>query len=324
MCGQEGQWKNDCATLSELIQKGVVHIKDDRKVYLGRTGDKMGNRQGYRNIAEAAMDQHKKIATSSTIMRIEDLWSCEANSIFATSAIADDFAEVDMPEKRKAVQPTAPQQRQAMDGAFKRVTRSQTVPPPVTEQWPANIPPAPQVQVPSPIPLPQRTYPFSTARPPVTFAPAAPELRIQDLTTKDVETQTQIARVPRERRAKVLTNWQLGAREKLRTRGPQGLIMMEIRSLMNPSVWNWLWDDKDAVVRYIGENESVSVYREGGEVFSADDALDTLCLHRKLPFGFLCGPTTYLVATMGVMKEAHYALVDTGSQVNIISGRVVA
>ena len=125
------------------------------------------------------MDQHKKIATSFTIMRTEDLGSCGANSIFATSAIGDDFAEVVMAEKRKAVQPAAPQKRQAMDGAFERVTRSQTVPLPVTEQPPANIPPAPptpQVQVPSSIPPPlHRTYPFSTTRPPVTLAPAAPE-----------------------------------------------------------------------------------------------------------------------------------------------------
>ena len=132
-----------------------------------------------------------------------------------------------------------------------RVTRSQTVPPP-TEQPPVNVPPvivppalrappppAPQVQVPSSIPPPlappQRTYPFSTTNPPVTFAP---EPRIQDLTMEDVETQTHKA--PRERRAKVWTNWQLGAREKLRTRGPQDLTIMEIRSLMNPTTWNCL------------------------------------------------------------------------------------
>ena len=162
-------------------------------------------------------------------MRIEDLGSCQANSIFAISPIADDFAEAGMAENRKAVQPAAPQKRQAMDGAFQRVTRSQTVPPPITEQPPANITPAPQVQVPSSIPPPmQRTYPFSTARPPVTFAAAAPEPRIQDLTMEDVETQTQNARVPREKRAKVWTNWQLGAREKLRTRGPPDLTMMVI------------------------------------------------------------------------------------------------
>ena len=38
------------------------------------------------------MDQHNKIATSSAIMRIEDLGSYAANSIFATAAIMDDFA----------------------------------------------------------------------------------------------------------------------------------------------------------------------------------------------------------------------------------------
>ena len=77
-----------------------------------------------------------------------------------------------------------------------------------------------------------------------------------------METQTQNARVPREKRGKVWTNWQLGAREKLRIRGPPDLTMMEIRSLMNPTVWNWLLDDKDAVVSYIGEDEPIPVYRD--------------------------------------------------------------
>ena len=336
ICGEQGHWRNDCATLSDLVQKGIVHIKDDRKIYLGRNGDRMVNKAGNRTIAEAAIDQHKKIPTSSAIMRIEDLGSCGANSIFATAAIMDDFAEVDMAEKRKPVQLVAPQKRQAMDGAFQRVTRSQTVPPPPTGQPPVNVPPvivppalrappppAPQVQIPSSIPPPpappQRTYPFSTVHPPMTFAPKP---RIQDLTMEDVETQSQNARVPRERRAKVWTNWQLGAREKLCSRGPQDLTMMVIQSLMNPTVWNWLWDDKDAVVTYIGEDETIYMYREAGEVFSAHDAVDTLCLHRKLPCGFFRGPTPYLVALIGVMKEAHYALVDTGSQVNIISERL--
>ena len=98
---------------------------------------------------------------------------------------------------------------------------------------------------------------------------------------KDVETQTQNTRVLRDRRAKVWTNWQIGASGKLSTRGLQELTMMEIRSLMNPTVWKWLWGDKDAVVSYIGKDETISMYREEGEVFSADDAPDTLCLHRK-------------------------------------------
>ena len=118
------------------------------------------------------------------------------------------------------------------------------------------------------------------------------------------------------------TNWQISAREKLRIRGPQDLTMMEIRSLMNPRVWNWLWDNKDAMVSYIGEDETISMYREEGEMLSADDAIVTLCIHRKLPCGSLRGPTPYLVSSIGVIKEAHYALVDTGSQVNIISERL--
>ena len=315
--------------MSDLVQKGIVNIKDDRKIYLGRNGDRMVNKAGYQTIAEAPMDQHKTIATSLAIIKIENLGCCVANSIFATAAIMDDFAEVDMAEKRKAIQPVAPQKRQAIDGAFQGVTRSQTVPPPVTEQPPVMVPPAPRappaphVQVPSSMPPPpappQRTYPFSTVHPLETF-PLEPQ--IQDLTMEDVETQTQKARVPRERRAKVWTNWQLGAREKLHSRGPQDLTMMKIRSHMNPTVWNWLWDDKDAVGSYIGEDETIFVYRGEGEVFSADDAIDTLYLHRKLPHSFLRGPTPYLVASIGVIKDPHYALVDTGSQVNIISERL--
>ena len=76
------------------------------------------------------------------------------------------------------------------------------------------------------------------------------------------------------------------------------------------------------MVNYVGEDESVSMYREGAEVFSAEDAIDMLCLHRKLLRGFPRGPTPYLMASIGVLKEAHYALVDTGSQVNIISERL--
>ena len=47
ICGEEGHWRNDCATLSYLVQKGIVHIKDDRKIYLGRNGDRMVNKAGY-------------------------------------------------------------------------------------------------------------------------------------------------------------------------------------------------------------------------------------------------------------------------------------
>ena len=116
------------------------------------------NKAGYRTIAEAPMDQHKTIPTSLAIIKLENLGSCGTNSVFATVAIMNDFAEVDMTDKRKAIQPVAPQKRQATDGAFQGVTRSQTVPPPVTEQPPVIVPPAPRappaphVQVPSYMP----------------------------------------------------------------------------------------------------------------------------------------------------------------------------
>ena len=59
--------------------------------------------------------------------------------------------------------------------------------------------------------------------------------------------------------------------------------MMEFKSLVNPSVWHCLWEDKESVVSYVGEDEEVSVYRPDGEVFAADDAMGTLSLNRKLP-----------------------------------------
>ena len=57
-------------------------------------------------------------------------------------------------------------------------------------------------------------------------------------------------------------------------------------------------------------------------MFSAGDAKETLSVSKKLPRGFLRGPTPYLVATIGAFREPHYALVDTGSQVNILSDRL--
>jgi hypothetical protein len=129
---------------------------------------------------------------------------------------------------------------------------------------------------------------------------------------------------PRERRAKVWNNWQLTAREKLRLRGPSDLSLMEFKSLVNPGVWNWLWDDREPnIVNYIGEDDDVTIdYGDEGHVFAAEDAVETLGLNRKLPRGFLRGPTPYIVANIGGFREAHYALVDTGSQVNIISERL--
>ena len=58
--------------------------------------------------------------------------------------------------------------------------------------------------------------------------------------------------------------------------------MMEFKSLLNPSIWNWVWDEKEAMVNYVREDDEVSVYRHEGEVFAADDALGTLLMNRKL------------------------------------------
>ena len=98
--------------------------------------------------------------------------------------------------------------------------------------------------------------------------------------------------------------------------------MMEFKSLINPTVWNWLWDDKDAMISYVGEDNFITIFREEGEVFAAEDAVGTLSMNRKLHRGFLRGPTPYLVANIGMSKEPHYALVGTGSQVNILSERL--
>ena len=112
-------------------------------------------------------------------------------------------------------------------------------------------------------------------------------------------------------RQKTCTNWQLEARDKLRAGRPGNLLKMEFKSLINLSMWDWVWEDKEAIVSYIGEDNFLPVYRAEGEVFSADDAMSTLSMHKQLLCGFLKGPTTYLVTNIGALKESHYALVDT-------------
>ena len=340
MCGEEGHWRSSCQVLDDMIQKGIVHQKGDRKIYLGRTGDTLVNRLGFRTIAEAAMAAHNSRApynnnqngpapapVTSIVAYRPNPYMAEVaepapiNSIYATVG-ALGYTDVDAAEKRKAVQPAAPQKRQAMEGAFQpRVTRSQTVPPPTTLQPPAAVPPP--ITITPPTPAPHR-YPFSTVHPPTTFPPVD---LTTDISMEDGETQTN-THAPRERRTKTWGSWQLSARDKMRTKGPQELSMMEVRSLMNPTVWNWLWDDRDrenAVISYVGEDEEVTTTRhDGAEVFAAEDAIDTLGLHKTLPRGFLRGPTPYIVTYVGALNEAHYALVDTGSQVNIMSERLAS
>jgi hypothetical protein len=271
---------------------------------MGRTSDIPVNRLGHNTIKEAALAQHDQSQQSQP--RAQTVTSIEClNSIEAYGEVS--AADVDAAEKRKSVHPASqtPYKRQAVNDFRAPVTRSQTQPPasfvppatfiPFVPTIPATMPTAPLIQIP-------------------------PSAQMEE--DDDAVIEMNAPKEPRIRKAKTWSNWQLSARDKLRTGGPGDLQMMEFKSLLNPSIWNWVWDDKDTIVNYVGEDEVVSVYRHEGEVFAADDALGTLSMNRKLPRGFLRGPTPYLVANIGAQKESHYALVDTGSQVNILSERL--
>ena len=41
-----------------------------------------------------------------------------------------------------------------------------------------------------------------------------------------------------------------------------------------------MWEDRDAVVNYVGEDDFVTVYRDDEEVFAAEDAMGTLPMNR--------------------------------------------
>lgn len=69
------------------------------------------------------------------------------------------------------------------------------------------------------------------------------------------------------------TNWRLSAKDKPHTEVPQRLSTMEVRSLVNPTTWNWLWDDRDVVTNYIGGYIRV---RDGTEIFNEEDTIDIL------------------------------------------------
>ena len=216
-------------------------------------------------------------------------------------------------EKKRTVQPVARTPYMRLSGDARARTRSQTQPPtqvqpPIHVQPPHNFGPTSFILF-----APASTIP-ATPTPPVEPITLVPDTPIEDTTPPPRE--------PRTRKPKTWNNWQLAAREKLRAGGPGSLLMMEFKSLVNPSVWNWLWEDKESVVSYVDEDEEVSVYCPDGKVFAADDAVGTLSLNRKLRRGFLRGHTPHLVANIGAFKELHYAVVDTGSQVNILPERL--
>ena len=58
ICGEAGHWRGGCQILQDMIQKGIVHIRNGM-VYQGESGDRLVNRAGYRTIAEAALAQHQ-------------------------------------------------------------------------------------------------------------------------------------------------------------------------------------------------------------------------------------------------------------------------
>ena len=227
-------------------------MKEDRRVYMGRSGDVRVNRLGFATIREAALAAQPQLAAISSAILV--------NSIETGGQVA-------VAEKKRTVQPAARTPYMRPSGDARVTTRSQTQPP-TQVQPPHNFGPT------SFIPFgPAHNIPATPTPPmePITLVPDTP-----------IEDTTPPPREPKTRKPKPWNNWQLAAREKLRAGGSGSLLMMEFKSLVNPSVWNWLWEDKESVVSYVGEDEEVSVYRTNREVFAADDAMGTLSLNRKL------------------------------------------
>ena len=68
-CGEEGHFKSTCQSLNEMTNKGIVHMKEDRRAYMGRSRDVPVNRLGFATIREAALAaQPQPAATSSAIL----------------------------------------------------------------------------------------------------------------------------------------------------------------------------------------------------------------------------------------------------------------
>ena len=254
---------------------------------MGKTGDILVNRLGFTTIKEAAIAQCVATQSSTVIVAsIETLDVCTT--------------DVAVTEKRRTVHPAAPSpytrpKAPSGDARIVRVTRGQTLPP-------HNFRPTSHIPFTTSTPAP--------APPAIVFVPSTP--KEEDIVAPD---HIEEHRTPRR---KTWSNCQLAARDKLRAGGLGNLVMMEFKSLINPSVWNWVWEDKEAVVSYIGEDDFVTVSHVKGEVFSADDAMGTLSMNKKLPRGFLRGPPPYVIVDIGELKESHCASLDTGSQVNIL------
>ena len=211
-CGEEGHFKSTCQSLNEMTDKGIVQMKEDRRVYMGRSVDILVNRLGFATIREAALAaQPQPAATGSAIL---------VNSIETVGQVA-------VAEKKRTVQPAARTPYMRTSGDARVTTRSQTQPPtqvqpPTQAQSPHNFGPT------SFIPFAPAPKVLATPTPPVEPITLVPDTPIEDTTPPPRE--------PRTRKPKTWNNWQLAAREKLHAGGPGSLLMMEFKSLVNPSV----------------------------------------------------------------------------------------
>ena len=119
------------------------------------------------------------------------------------------------------------------------------------------------------------------------------------------------------------SNWLLATSEKLHRVRLGSLLMMEFKSLVNPTVWNFLWHDKDKLVSYIWEDESVTIFCEDRQLFVPKDSMWMLSVNQKLRLMFLVRHMPCLVATIEMLKEPYYVLLDISRQVNILLERLI-
>ena len=58
ICGEDGHFTVNCEVLFAMVNDGTVHMKNgdnDKRIYLGRTGDTLVHRAGYRTLRNAAI-----------------------------------------------------------------------------------------------------------------------------------------------------------------------------------------------------------------------------------------------------------------------------
>ena len=189
----------------------------------------MVNRLDFTTIKEAAIAKHVATQNSTVIVASIETFDVSTTDV----AVAEKCRTVHPAAPSPYARPNAP----SGDARIPRVTRGQTQPP-------HNFGSTSQ-------------FPFATPTP--ARAPP-PAIVLVPSTHMDVDTvPPDHIKEPRTRRQKTWRNWQLAARDKLCASGPGNLLMMEFKSLIDTSVWNWVWEDTEAVVSYIGEDNFVTV-----------------------------------------------------------------